>query len=533
MQKCLRFTAIRMLALASMVAPLGAADSAAERAFKAADLAVRAGDSFKAYVLYAEAAQLDPQNSTYSERMRAMRSSPALVADAQLAPDPAGSVEPIAADPAPANDLTLEPIPPPQLKASIGTKSFNLKGDGKAVLEGAGAALGIEMVFDSAYEALPSVTFRVDGANFENTLRMLERVTDSFFVPLNEKAALVVRDNPQNRTQFTPTMSVAVLIPERLSVQEAQELVTAVQQILEVRRISLDPTKRLAIFRDSVSKAIAARDLFLTLSRSRAQIAVDIDILSVGKTSSLSYGLSLPTSSTIVDFGKSVASIVNVPGNLGGFTNFIALGGGATPWGLGIANAAAFATLSKASSQTLLSLHMVSLDGQAASFHVGDRYPVIAATFSGLTTDTEVSPTLVPTVNYVDLGIVMKLTPTVHAGGEVTLDLDAEFKTLGAGGANGIPAIASREYQGKVRLKDGEWAVVAGLVSLDKSETPTGVAGLSQIPVLGHLFTRETRSTDSAEVLIVLKPHLVAQPPWEEVSRPMWTGTETRPRPVF
>jgi general secretion pathway protein D len=533
MPKCVRLVALRMLALAFTAAGLYAADTAAETAFKGAEQAVRAGDNFKAYLLFAQAVQLDPLNSLYSQRKMALQNSPALRADAQLAPDPALPAGQIAGDTLTGNELTPEAEPPPQLKGSAENKSFNLKGDARIVLEGAGAALGVEMVFDPAYQPLPNVAFHAEDASFEDTLLTLERVTDSFFVPLNEKAVLVVRDTTQNRTQFTPTMSVTVPIPDRISAQEAQELVTAVQQILEVRRISLDPTKRLAIFRDSVSKATAARDLFLTLSRSRAQIAVDVEILSVSKTSSLSYGLSLPTSASIVDFGKSVAGIVNLPGNAGGFTSLFAFGGGATPFGLGIASAAAFATLSNASSQTLLSLQMVSLDGQAASFHVGDRYPVISATFSGLTPDTIVSQTLVPTVNYVDLGIQLKMTPTVHQGGEVTLDLDAQFKTLGAGGANGIPVIASRQYQGKVRLRNGEWAVVAGLVSMNNSETPTGVAGLSELPLIGRLFTHQTRSTDAADVLIVLKPHLVAEPPWEEVSRPMWTGTETRPRSVF
>lgn len=328
-------------------------------------------------------------------------------------------------------------------------------------------------------------------------------------------------------------MAIAAQIPERLSAQEAQELLTAVQQILEVRRISLDPGKRLVVFRDSVSKATAARDLFQTLSRSRAQIAVDIEILSVSKTSSLSYGLSLPTAANIVDFGTSVGGIVNVPGNGGSATNFLGFGGNSLPLGVGIADGGVFATLSKSSGDTLLALQMVSADGQQASFHIGDRYPVIAATFSGLTTGTTVSATLAPQVNYVDLGVQLKLTPTVHQGGEVTLDLDASFKTLGALGANGIPSIASRAYQGKIRLRNGEWAVVAGLVSLNESETPTGIAGLSEIPVVGKALSHQQRSSDSADVLIVLKPHLTAEPPWDDPSKTIWTGTESRPLTLF
>ena len=111
--------------------------------------------------------------------------------------------------------------------------------------------------------------------------------------------------------------------------------------------------------------------------------------------------------------------------------------------------------------------------------------------------------------------------------------VDAEFKTLGSGSVNGIPVISNQQYQGKVRLKEGEWAVIAGLVTTNDSETPTGIAGLSSIPVFGHLFTHQTHEKDRSETLIVLKPHLVALPPWERATPAMWTGTETRPLTPF
>ena len=128
---------------------------------------------------------------------------------------------------------------------------------------------------------------------------------------------------------------------------------------------------------------------------------------------------------------------------------------------------------------------------------------------------------------------MLKITPTVHEDMEVTLDVDAEFKALGSGSVNGIPVIDSHQYQGKVRLKDGEWAVVAGLVSTTDAETPTGIAGLSDLPWIGGLFTHHVHEQDRSETLMVLKPHLVSLPPWEYVTPTLWTGTETRPVSPF
>jgi general secretion pathway protein D len=506
----------------------------AQRLFQDAERAARFGDSFRAYLLYAEAARIDPANSLYDDRRLAFQNSPGL-RGRQMTEDPANETT---AARVMAEGLTRGEMleadkaePPVQLAGKPGIQSFDLRGDSREIIEKIAASYGIQTVFDPSYQAVPNIRFQVKDLDYRSALRILETSTDSFLVPMNRDLALVARETTQNRTQFAPVMSVAVPIPERISVQEAQELSTAVQQTVEIRRISMDPVKRVVYFRDSVPKALAARQMFLDLSRARAQVEVEVELISVNKTSSLSYGLALPTAYPIVDFGKSLLGFNVIPSTIAG--NFFAFGGGATLMGLGIGTATALATLSKASGDTLVQAQVVALDGQAVTLNVGDRYPVITGSFSGLTPTTVVSPTLSPTINYQDLGLQLKLTPVVHEGGEVTLEVDAQFKTLGAVAANGIPSIGSRQYQGKVRMKDGEWAVLAGLISLVETNTIDGIAGVTSLPVIGKALSRTTKSSDKTETLILLKPRVTNQPPWETPTAPIWIGTETRPLDAF
>jgi general secretion pathway protein D len=182
----------------------------------------------------------------------------------------------------------------------------------------------------------------------------------------------------------------------------------------------------------------------------------------------------------------------------------------------------------------VLRAEIVTLDGQPATLHVGDRYPVTTSNFSGAGGGIGFqNGGFAPTIQFEDLGVVLKVTPAVHENYEVTLDVDAQFKTLGADSGNGIPVIGTRQYQGKVRLKNGEWAVIAGLVTTNDAEAPTGIAGLMNIPWLGRLFSHQTHTKESTQTLIVLKPHFVALPPWETVQKPIWTGTESRPITPF
>lgn len=522
------------------VALCAAGSDFAERLYKAGKRAERSGDMLHAYLLYARAAALAPANTAYAERCAALRAIAMLTADYSVDPDPATEPQAGPGEPqsTPSEGLTAkeiyearEALPPPRLTPSPGKKSFDLKGDARTIFEKVSEAYGLLVVFEADYQTPPPFIFRMNDVGYQDALRALETVSNSFLVPVNPRLALVARDTPQKRAEMGQSVSVAIPIPERMSVQDAQEIITAVQQTLDVRRVTVDPTRHLVFLRDNATKVNAARQIFTNLSRLRPQIEVDVEFVSVVKNSSLAYGLSLPNSFSLVNFGNFMH---NSPSIRAGFTRFLTFGGGATFFGLGVTDASAFATLSRASADNLLRSQILAVDGQAATLHVGDRYPIIVNGYYGNATGTGTVYRPPPTVNFEDLGLVLKVTPTIHAGDEVSLDLDAEFKVLGAGSSiSGIPIVSNRKFTGKVRLKNSEWAVIAGLVQLTDSDTKTGIPGLSSIPGIGRFFSRNTRNQNSNQVLLVLKPHLVSLSPWEFVSRPIWIGTETRPITMF
>lgn len=542
MVRFVRSTALILLTLAiSLGLPLRAA-SRAEELFKAGQRAEQAGDRLKAFVLYSRAAAIEPSNALFAASKAALETVGANLVKEELGSDPAGAadagllaeIEQLLGENSPPDIreiLQFRPaLPAMRLQGAPFVKSFDITGEAKVVFEQVASAYGLQVVFESDYQAPPRFTFRITDVGWEEALRTLEMVSNSFLVPINPRMAMVVRDNPQKRADRAQVTAVGIPIPERMTVAEAQEIIQAVQQTLEIRRVAFDPGRRLVYMRDQVSKIILAQQLFATLSRLRPQVEIEIEFVSVVKNSTLSYGLNLQTSVPLVNFGTKLGNAAAIPT---GFTQFLTFGGGATFLGLGITSAAAFATLTKSSGSTVLRAQMTTLDGQAAQFHVGDRYPIITSGYYGNTAGVGQTFTPPPTINFEDLGLVLKVTPSVHDEGEVTLEIDTSFKVLGSDSLNGIPVIGNRKYTGKVRLANDEWAVLAGLVSVTEGVTRNGIAGLANIPVLGHLFSQNTRSKDSAEVLLVIKPRLVSQPPWANPPKTLWVGTDTRPITIF
>jgi type II secretory pathway component GspD/PulD (secretin) len=507
---------------------LHAAESAQDLA-RAAERAEKRGDKLQAFLYYARAAALDPSNSEYQIRRNTIEASDGFI-DTKAADPDERETDRILRESGQKIDITL--IAPPALKGSAEKKSFNLRGDTRRLIEEVATAYGIQVVFEADYQPQQNVTFRISDASFAEAFRALELVSNSFFVPVNERMALVARDTPQKRAELVPAMTITIPIPERMTVQDAQEIVTAVQQTMEIRRVSIDSGKRTVTLRDAVSKVLAARALFEQLSKIRAQVEVEVEVLAVSKNSSLTYGLDYQSSTNIVNlsnvFGNNPTAVA------GGFTKFLTFGAGKTLMGMGVADATLIAALSKTQATSLIKSDVVAVDGQPVSFHVGDRYPIVTNQYIGATgtgnAQVYVPP---PTITFEDLGLVLKVTPTIHGGGEVTLDISAEYKLLGAGSSNNIPVVSNRKFEGKVRLAQGQWGVIAGLEQETVGKSYTGLAGLSDIPLFGKWLRKNTNADNSAQLVILVKPYLMNLPPWEDPHPELWVGTDSRPLSVF
>jgi general secretion pathway protein D len=520
------------LILLALAGVLGA-ENQAGRVFRAAERAQRSGDSFQAFQLYARAAALDPSNSQYTLHRDQLRNWAAFSSQISLggdAEDAAARITVEGMSPSEAIGGRVA-LPPPRLKGSAEKHTFDLRGTSRPVWEQVAAAYGIQLQFEDAYQGpAAAFTFRMNDLTMPEAFRALETITNSFLVPVGQKVAMVYQDTAQRRKDYAPLQTAEIPIPERLTVQEAQEMVSAVQQVMQVQRIAVDPGRRMVYLRDQPSTILAARQILTNLSRNRAQVNIEVELLSVSKNSNLTYGIQWQNMAPVLNFGTFLN---NIPGTITGFTRFLTFGGGATLMGIGIADAAAFATVSHSSSQSIFSADLVGLDGQPASLKVGDRYPIITSAYVGAGGTSQGATGITPAVQFQDLGLVLKVTPTVHGNGEITLDVNAELNALSGSSNDEIPIITSRLFQGITRVQEGQWAVVAGLVQNSVSETRSGIAGLGRIPILGRLFTTTTKAEQVGQTLIVLKPHLISLPPWETPPPLLWVGTETKPLNLF
>jgi len=111
-----------------------------------------------------------------------------------------------------------------------------------------------------------------------------------------------------------------------------------------------------------------------------------------------------------------------------------------------------------------------------------------------------------PASEYVDLGVKIKATPTLHPNNEVTLLLEFEIRSLAGSSVNGIPVISNRTLTQTVRVKQDEPTLIGGLTDTEETHSITGLPGFAQIPLVGYAFGGRKNSRQDTELLILVTP---------------------------
>ena len=140
------------------------------------------------------------------------------------------------------------------------------------------------------------------------------------------------------------------------------------------------------------------------------------------------------------------------------------------------------------------------LDNNTASIQVGDQVPI-----NGGTTVTNGGNT-VSNISYKDTGIQLTVTPSVNAGGLVTIDVTQEVTDVGPIDVTGNRRFLQRSIESRVAVRSGESVVLGGLIRENATRQDSGVPFLAGVPVVGALFGNQSKARDRTELLVIITP---------------------------
>jgi type II secretory pathway component GspD/PulD (secretin) len=141
---------------------------------------------------------------------------------------------------------------------------------------------------------------------------------------------------------------------------------------------------------------------------------------------------------------------------------------------------------------------IATLNNREASLLIGEQYPVVTVN----------QQTGFPSVQTIDVGVRLRLTPTIGADGTITAELHPEYSQI-IGFNSSFPIVANRKVDATLRVRDGETIVLGGLFQDVDSETVTKFPLLGDLPVLGAFFRNRQTSHNKDEVVFFITPHVI------------------------
>ena len=438
-----------------------------------------------------------------------------------------------------------------QLAPKEGVRSFHYRGDTRSLIEEIGRQFGIGVVFDPSFNSRP-VRFDVDGADFYTAMVAAGRLSKSFWEPLAANQMMVASDTPENRRLFERMSVRSYYVSDATSVEEMNQISGIFRALFDVRFIAVKPDQNLLQVRAPRRVLDAADQLIAQIAARRPQLMLDIRAYELDQNLLRQLGVELPLQFRILNVpselrtlqsNPNIQSLINQLIASGGInqasggdiaallaaltaqqngllsTPFATFGGGTTLTAVQPINPlTAHFQVNESRTRTLEHMMLRASEGKAATFMLGERFPIINASFSPVFNTPAIAQVIqnqsfrapFPSFTYVDLGLSLKAIPAVHAYRDVSLALELSIKSLTGVSVNNVPVLSNREYTGSVRLKEGESAMVLGYMTQSEQRSFTGWPGLSYVPLLNHLVANQNKNVQDTEIMVMITPYILS-----------------------
>jgi general secretion pathway protein D len=473
------------------------------------------GDLAAALNQFTRALQIDPSNEAATQEIQITE---------RQDKGPGASLLP--AQPAPAISAALRDVSEVSAPTILKPMSDDLVTlhtieDTKYIYTALGKGAGLNVLFDPDYQSR-RVPIDLVNVTLADALRIVGTIAGTFYKVITPDTIFVAASTHQKHTDLDDVAVQTFYLTNAAQQADANEIVTALRNVLSPEdKVYLVASQNAIVMRAPPEHLILAEKLLNDLDRARAEVVVDVAILEVNRDKIRNLGITLPqsfgispqasptstnTTGTATGTGTAVSSnfTLNTLANINA-TNFaVTIGGGTLN-----------ALLSDADTRVLQNPSIRATDGQNAKLKIGSKIPIATGSYSaGAATGISAGIGVQTQFTYLDVGVNIDMTPTIHLDREVSLKLDVAVSTQsGSVTISGVtePIIGQREDSTVIQLRDGEPCLLAGILTKTDNTTNSGTPGLSDIPFLKYFFGSVFKENQQDEVVFILIPHIVRE----------------------
>jgi general secretion pathway protein D len=383
------------------------------------------------------------------------------------------------------------------------------------ILNSMGSTAGINVIYDQQADSAVNrgFTINLEGVTLEEALNQVLTANGLFYKVVNPRTIIVIPDIPAKRAQYEELVIKTFF----LSHADATDLTTMINQVARLPgsqpAVMANKTANTITIRTTAALAAVIERVIRANDKPRAEILLDVEILEVNRTRLKEYGLNLSNYSVNLFFSPE-----QPPTTAGGTTstapfnlNTISQGISTADFYLAVPTAIVRFLETDSNTRILAKPQLRGAEGQKLTLNLGQQVPVLSTVFGaaaagGFATIPQSS------FNYRDVGVNLEMEPRVSYEGEIILTLGIEVSALGpnieVAGQN-VPSFQTRRVSTRLRLREGESNLLAGLIQQNERKSISGFPGLIRVPVFKQLFSGNRNETEENDIVMLITPHIV------------------------
>ncbi len=397
------------------------------------------------------------------------------------------------------------------------------------ILKFIGDVAGINVIIEQGAQSIVTrpTTLNVSGVTLEQGLNLVMTANQLWYKVLNERTILVIQDSTQKRQQYEEqiirTFYISHADPQEI--YNMVNLVVRIQGLAVAPVVSVNKTSNTVTVRGTPNIVNILEKVIQANDRPRAEVVVDVEILEVNRQRAKEFGLNLsqyqigaifspegaPGGSTAPDDPDNPD---DTPGTAGGSTfnlNTISQGISTADFYLTVPQAIVKFLASDTRTRVLAKPQLRGAEGADLELNLGDEVPVPSTVFGGLGAGG-VNTVPISSFTYKNVGVNVKMKPRVTFENEIILEIEIENSTLGAPlnvAGQSLPTFGSRKVKTRMRLREGESNLIAGLLREDDRKVLRGVPGLLRVPILKDILGGTEEQITSTDIVILITPRIV------------------------
>lgn len=406
----------------------------------------------------------------------------------------------------------------------------------KMVFEVLARQTGLNFIFDKDVKSDGKTTIFVTGVPVESAIDLI--------LAQNQLAKQILADNMVLIYPATPTKQKEyqeeIVHSFYLANAAVKDVENLLKTVLGSKTLFVDERANLVVMRDTPEHIRMAEKLVSSIDVAEPEVILEVEVLEAANTLLDQLGIRYPSAATFTPnpLPTSTASTgTTVTTSTSGTSMHIADYLGQSKNTITVSQLSAGVDLLKTTGQTnvLSSPRIRAKNKEKAKIMIGDRVPVVtsgASATSGGTYSTS-------SVQYLEVGLNLDVTPTIHLDGNVQIKMGLEVSSIvkefdvatGSGGQTHVYQIGTRNATTTLELKDGETQILAGLITDSDQKSSSHIPGLGDLPILGRLFGSNGTNRSKSEIILSITPHIIrAQTRPTVDATEFWYGTEAQTR---